>query len=260
MVRKKKKVQAKQKRKPFQWLVQSRRVITLGLLFIAVSTGAGFASQWLLDPENLPIRNVQVRGEFQQLTIAQLKQAVAGAVEGSFFTVNVDAIRNAAEELPWVKQAAVRRIWPDKVIIDVTEQVAAARWGETALLNRRGELFAPDAGTIPDYLPALTGPDALRRQVMERYVTVTGELSRIGRSIQHMAVNDRRSWRVQLDNGVELRLGREMIMDRLRRFLQAYPSVLAPRIDQLEYVDLRYANGFSVRWNPHDDGGEQQDS
>jgi cell division protein FtsQ len=260
MVRRKKKAQAKQKRKPFQWLIRWRRVIVFGALFIAVSVGAGFAGQWLLDPEHLPIRNVEVHGEFQHLTNDQLRQAVADVVEESFFTINVDAIRNMAEALPWVKQAAVRRVWPDTVIIDVTEQVAAARWGEAALLNRRGELFEPDIDTIPDYLPELVGPDALRRQVMERYVAVTTELTRIGHAIRRMEVNDRRSWRVQLDNGVELRLGREMIMERLQRFLRAYPSVLAPKIQQLEYVDLRYANGFSVRWTPHDGGGEQRDS
>lgn len=260
MVRRKKRAQAKQKRKLFQWLIQRRRVIALGLLFVVVSAGAGFAGQWLLDPEHLPIRNVEVHGEFQQLTNEQLRQAVVDVVEGGFFTINVDAIRRKAEALPWVKQAAVRRVWPDTVIIDVTEQVAAARWGDAALLNRHGELFEPDVDTIPDYLPELAGPDGLRRQVMERYVAVITELNRIGRAIRRMEVNERRSWHVQLDNGVELRLGRDMIMDRLQRFLRAYPSVLAPKIEQLEYVDLRYANGFSVRWAPDDDEGQQQDS
>lgn len=260
MARRRKKIQARQKRKPFQWLTEYRRVIVLGVVFVVVSVAAGFAGQWLFDPANLPIRNVEVRGEFQQLTRDELQAAVAGVVEGSFFTVEVEAIRRSAEALPWVKQAAVRRVWPDTVVIDVTEQVAAARWGDSALLNRRGELFEPDAGSIPDYLPELAGPDALRRQVMERYVSVTGELNRIGRSIRRMEVDERRSWRLQLDNGVELRLGRDMIMDRLQRFMQAWPSVLAPKVEQLEYVDLRYANGFSVRWMPHDEGGEQQDS
>jgi cell division protein FtsQ len=87
---------------------------------------------------------------------------------------------------------------------------------------------------------------------MEQYVGMARELARVGRSVARLSVNARRSWELELDNGVELRLGREQTMARLRRFVRTYPVVHAAKLDQLQYVDLRYSNGFSVRWQPRD--------
>jgi cell division protein FtsQ len=242
----------KQPRQPVRWLASHRRAVSLTLLFVALSVTSGFAGQWLLDPGNLPMRNVQITGEFHQVTPERLRQAVSAAVSAGFFTTDVEAVRTAAQNLPWVDQATVRRVWPDTVIIEVTEQRAAARWGDGALLNRRGELFSPDSESIPPGLPMLSGPEPLRRLVMEQYVGMTRELARVGRSVARLSVNARRSWELELDNGVELRLGREQTMARLQRFVRTYPAVLAAKLDQLQYVDLRYSNGFSVRWQPRD--------
>ena len=43
--------------------------------------------------------------------------------------------------MPWVDAVSVQRAWPRGLHVLVIEQVAAARWGETGLLNTRGELF-----------------------------------------------------------------------------------------------------------------------
>lgn len=242
----------KQPRQPGRWLASHRRAVSLTVLFVALSVTTGFAGQWLLNSDNLPMRNVQIAGEFHQVTPQRLRQAVSGVVSAGFFTTDVEAVRTAAQNLPWVAQATVRRVWPDTVIIEVTEQLAAARWGDQALLNRRGELFSPDPESIPPRLPVLSGPEPLRRQVMEQYVGMARELARVGRSVSRLSVNERRTWVLELDNGVELRLGREQTMARLQRFVRSYPLVLEPKLDQLQYVDLRYSNGFSVRWQPRD--------
>ena len=47
---------------------------------------------------------------------------------------------------------------------------------------------------------------------------------------------------------VELDLGRADTRRRLQRFVQAWPGVFVDRVDELQRVDLRYSNGFSVRW------------
>jgi cell division protein FtsQ len=242
----------KQPRQSGRWLVSHRRAISLTLLFVALSVTTGFVGQWLLDPGNLPMRNVQIAGEFHQITPEHVRRGVSEAVSAGFFTTDVEAVRTAAQNLPWVDQAMVRRVWPDTVIIEVTEQVAAARWGDEALLNRRGELFSPHAESIPAHLPLLSGPEPLRRQVMEQYVGMASELARVGRAVARLSVNERRTWVLELDNGVELRLGREQTMARLQRFVRSYPRVIAPKLDRLQYVDLRYSNGFSVRWQPRD--------
>ncbi|MFN2338390.1 MAG: cell division protein FtsQ/DivIB, partial [Gammaproteobacteria bacterium] len=51
-----------------------------------------------------------------------------------------------------------------------------------------------------------------------------------------------------LDTGVSMQLGRIDARQRVRRFLRAYPSLVASREERLQHVDLRYSNGFAVRW------------
>jgi len=61
-----------------------------------------------------------------------------------------------------------------------------------------------------------------------------------------------------LDNGMALMLGRqEKSHERLLRFVRSYNRVLAARAEQIEQVDLRYTNGFAVRWKPAGDESKE---
>jgi cell division protein FtsQ len=53
---------------------------------------------------------------------------------------------------------------------------------------------------------------------------------------------------------MELDFGRQAFEERLDRFAKAYPGLLATRADAVAAVDLRYSNGFAVRWRRPDGG------
>ncbi len=62
----------------------------------------------------------------------------------------------------------------------MTEHQAAARWGDTGLLNVRGELFTDNVQyTLPE-LPNLAGPPGSEREVARRYLTLRGRLAEAG--------------------------------------------------------------------------------
>ena len=232
------------------------------LLSLSLLVGSAiWCVTWLRNPTNMPLRSVHIEGEFRKLSKQDVQAAVAAAVSGGFFTVNVEAVRRAAESLPWVESATVRRVWPDALQLQVTEQRAAARWGDDGVLNMRGELFKPDAASIPAKLPQLSGPEPLRRRVMEHYIAMTATLAPIGRRVKALRLDQRRAWVVRLDSGVELKLGRDAALDRLNKFVRVYPTVFAAREADLETVDLRYSNGFAVRWDrlPEETAGQQQE-
>ena len=234
------------KQRMLPWLILSLQALLILVLGGAISWGV----TWLRNPHNMPLRSVQIEGEFRKLSTNELQTAVASVMRGGFFTVNVDAVRRAAEALPWVASATVRRVWPDSLQLTVVEQRAAARWGETGLVNMTGQLFVPDAASIPPNLPRLKGPDELRWRVMENYIAVTAALAPIGRRVAELQVDKRRAWLLRLDNDVELRLGKANTLARVNRFVRVYPSVFAVRETELKTVDLRYSNGFAVRWDP----------
>lgn len=216
------------------------------LLLLALACLAGV--RWLSDPLNFPITVVEVKGEFRYLLKEDLQAAMAPFVSGGFFTVNVSAVRAAAEQLPWVYQASVKRIWPAMLRVEIVEQQPFAHWGERGYLNAAGEPFEPERTASTVDLPWLSGPTGQEQKVLEHYRQVVTTLTPLGLQVARVDLDERRAWQVYLDNGIELRLGRAEPWQRLQRFVRAYPGIFAGRIAKLQGVDLRYSNGFSVLW------------
>jgi cell division protein FtsQ len=173
---------------------------------------------------------------------------VAAHVAGGFFTVDVNAVRTAAEQLPWVYKATVKRVWPATLLISIEEQQAIVRWGSRGYLNKHGEPFFPEASGTVLPLPALAGPEGHERKVLKNYQSVARTLAPLGVKVTSVELDDRRAWHLQVGDGVLLELGRADTRERLQRFIRAYPSVFAARIAELKRVDMRYSNGFSVYW------------
>lgn len=219
------------------------------LLFLAVLIGGGaWGTQQLLDPQQFPLRTVRIESQLQHVAQATIRDAVSPHVDAGFLGVDVDAVRDGLEALPWIEHATVRRAWPDKLVIRVTEQRPLARWGKEALLNIRGEVFEPQIDERFGSLPLLRGPLDTNRMVAEQYVAMQEMLKPLGLTITHMSLNQRRAMSLRLDNGLQLGLGRQDTDLRLLRFVQVYPQVLEPRLKAIDSIDLRYTNGFAVRW------------
>ena len=49
-------------------------------------------------------------------------------LEGNFFTVGLDRVREHFEQVPWVRRAEVRRIWPNRLFVALEEHQVLARW------------------------------------------------------------------------------------------------------------------------------------
>ena len=216
-----------------------------GLALVAL---VAVALSWLRDPATLPLQTVELEGRLEQVRGEAVREVVAPHARSGFFAVDVAAVRRAVEELPWVAEARVRRIWPDRLGIQVVEHRPLARWGEDGVVSREGTLFRPPGGTIPEALPTFRGPEALAADMVERFEELTQTLEGTGLSLQGLAADRRRAWRLELDNGIEVVLGRDARHDRLQRFLASWSETLQPMADRIEAVDLRYTNGFAVRW------------
>jgi cell division protein FtsQ len=226
----------------------------LGVLVLAVMTGVVGGVLWIRDPHNMPLRHVEITGEFAHLDHAALAAAIEPVARGGFFTVDVAAVQAAAVQLPWAASASVRRVWPDRLEVRVEEQQAVARWQQGSLLNPRGEVFTPASLDKVRPLPQLVGPEDLRERVIHTYTEALAALQGIDRSIARIRLDARRAWHLTLDDGVQLKLGRDDVMPRLKRFVRVYPSVFAGQAQTLNTVDMRYSNGFAVRWKKTQEG------
>jgi cell division protein FtsQ len=84
--------------------------------------------------------------------------------------------------------------------------------------------------------------------VARRYLEARALLAGAGLGLRALELDARGSWRMELSNGFELRLGREEFDRRLRRFARIAAPLLTPRAPEVAYVDLRYSRGFAVGW------------
>jgi len=217
-----------------------------GLAAVVVALGAGaWGAMLALDR---PIRQVIVQGPFERVSVLQVEAAVGDIREEGFIGVRLDALRARIVAIDWVEDAVVRRRWPAEIEVTVIEQLPAARWGDSGLLNTRGELFVDDARHMPPELPRLSGPQGSERTVARRYLEARELLAGAGLGLRALELDERGAWRMELSNGFELRLGREEFDRRLRRFARIAAPLLTARAAEVAYVDLRYSRGFAVGW------------
>ncbi len=202
----------------------------------------------LSHPDTMPIKQVRVEGEFTRLLPVDLQQIVTNKVRGGFFNLNVDAVRDSLLSEPWVSKVKVQRIWPDSLRVIVTEQIPVVRWNDKGLLNESGEYFEPEIDTIPQNLPLLIGPAGSEAMLLKRFEEMQQRVNQINFLIVQLTLDQRRAWSFQLANGIKVILGRKEVSARFQRFLDLIPTTVAGRISHTNTIDLRYTNGFSVKW------------
>jgi len=188
----------------------------------------------------LPVTRVVFAGEVDRLPQPDL-EALTRAIT-SAQAPTLAAVREAARKVPWVREATVRRLYPDAVEITFAAHEALARWNEDRLVSKRGELFAaPGAGE----LPAFQGPDEAAPRMAEAYPAIAAALAPIG-AVQALRLSRRGGWQARLEGGLTLELGRDDWPARARRFVAAWAR-LPDEARATRYADLRYANGFALR-------------
>jgi len=223
-----------------RWLLS----MSSGLVVFAIVIWGGVT---LYDPETLPLRSIEVKGEFIKVTDRQVREVVAENNVSGFFNTDVEAITNDLRALKWVQTASVRRVWPDELQIVVYERKAMANWNDDYLLTADATLFAPDSETRPEGLPTLEGPQGTEAKVIERYIEIQAILQPLGVRVAELKMNARRAWSMRLENGIEFDLGRMETVARLKRFIGVYSNTFLTQQNDIAEVDLRYTNGFTLR-------------
>lgn len=220
-----------------------------GLSMLAVAVVGGMAAGWmkLMDPQTLPVKQVQLEASFLHVSRDELYQALKPVARGGFFNVDVQRVTAAVEALPWVNSASVQRVWPDTLRVTVLEQKALARWSDRALVNEQGEIFAPPLESFPDGLVELDGPVTTVAQMAKQIRVFKETLDQGPLQMRRVVLSPRRAWQIELAGGEMVLLGREEMQQRLQRFVRFYPQMLSGQV-ALQQADMRYPNGFALKW------------
>jgi cell division protein FtsQ len=219
----------------------------VALVTLVVFMAAGWALYLAADPWRTPVAAVQLEGDLRYLTHQALADIVVGPASQGFFRVDLGEVRAALLALPWVREARVRRVWPDRLRVSVRERVPAARWAAGGLVDVEGGLFHPSEAALPAGLPELEGPEGTHALVLGRYRELADWLAPSGWGVARAGMDARRAWWVETDRGVRLVLGRDPAEAVVRRVAAVLPALTARIGEAPARVDLRYPNGFAVQ-------------
>jgi cell division protein FtsQ len=216
-------------------------------LFLGLgSLAAGGYLVWVLG--QTPITSVRIAGEFRHVPPETLQEALANHLEKGFFQVDVEEICWSLRGIPWVKAARIHRIWPDRLHVRVEEREAVARWLERGIIEPDGSLFFPEPADLPADLPWLAGPEGRHQEVLRQYRIFGRLLAPLGQAIRALLLTDQGMWRIELANGLTIISGSQHLHARLAHFARVFEVALGAEVDAVLQVDLRYSNGFAVRW------------
>jgi cell division protein FtsQ len=242
---------------PAPFDVKLMNVAATALFALGFALFAAAGAWWAVRHPVFAIAGITVQGEVTHNSAPTLRANVAPQLAGNFFTIDLAAARRAFESVPWVRQAIVKREFPNRLRVLLQEHHAVALWGsesEPRLINDRGEVFEANVGDVEqDDLPRLAGPDDQAEQVLAMYRAVKPLFESLDLAVQQLALTPRGNWQVELDNGAAVELGRGMpaeVTARTQRFLQTVTRV-ASRYgrtpEALVSADLRYGEGYALK-------------
>jgi len=218
-------------------------IFSLLLLLLVVAMMSG-----LIQSDRWRISHLEVAAAYKRITPEQLRLMVAKTPERSFFRLDAEQVKRNIESMPWVRYAHVVKQWPDTLKITIKEHQAVAIWNGTDLLNQSGEIFKVDAVDHLNALPKIFGQNDESKITLEDFNRFNQLLLPVGFEISTAHVNERGDWRLILRNGLEVMLGTEKHEARILRLAETWAQLLTTSKKLPERVDLRYSNGYVVRW------------
>jgi cell division protein FtsQ len=185
-----------------------------------------------------PIRTVDVSG-VKELTKDEVLTASGMGPSGSLLFLNVDQVRKNVKSLPLVAEATVRKLYPDRVNIQVVEREPFALWQKDGVVH----VISVD-GTIIDELrdkrylklPHVVGENAYK--YVRDYVALLDQLPEFSSEIRAGVLVSERRWNLKLNNGVEVKLPEKQPVEALRQLFKLNKEARVLSKDIIS-VDLR---------------------
>jgi cell division protein FtsQ len=165
----------------------------------------------------------------------------------SLLFLDADAARERLMANPWIGDAAVLKLYPDRLIITVTERLAFALWqkdGRVSVIAADGTVLEPFIEDRYAGLPLVVGRGA--EQKAKDFLAIIARYPDIASQLHASVLVAERRWNLRLKNGVDVRLPEGNVEPALERLvaLDREKKLLSRDIVA---VDLRLPDRVSVR-------------
>jgi cell division protein FtsQ len=235
--------------------IRAMNAIAALVLALAVLGVVAAGAKWVAGRPLFAFGAIELTGDLQRNNVTTVRANALPHLAGNYFTMDLAKARAAFEQVPWVRHAVVRRVWPNRLVVSLEEHQPVALWSgdETSdkMVNSHGEVFEANVGDVEDEgLPEFAGPDGTSAQVLTMYQRLVPVFRDLDADVTGITLSGRGSWRVELDSGAAIELGRgteEEVGERTARFVRTLPQVLHKFRAPLENADLRHAEGYAVK-------------
>ena len=166
----------------------------------------------------------------------------------SFFNINLDYLKNSIEKVAWVKNAYIRRSYPNEVIIFIEEYTPVAVWNNDSYISENGYIFS--ANKIEKKLPKISSYSNRNIIIFEYFSLILDGIrkNKLNDKVLLIKENEIRSLTVLLESNIAIKFGSKNIEERIGVFFKAYKTLNTSDLKKIRYIDMRYSNGFSIGW------------
>lgn len=222
--------------------------VTMGAAIVLLAAMVPWGTSQVLNAMDRQVMAIDVTGTLVGENRTSLERSAGKWIGRSFFATDLSEIKDSLEQRPWVESAAVKRVWPDRLQVEIREKKPLAYWNSDQLVSRNGELFSPGNPEVAGKLPRLAGPDERVKEVISMARVMADTLTGHNLGFAGLSLEQRGAWTLTMANGIEVVLGRDQVEERFERFITVYQERLASRSDEVSRVDARYSNGVAVQW------------
>lgn len=199
------------------------------------------------NPEFFPINVLKIKAPYHYFPREKIQELISPYMNQSFLTLSEEKLQENFKKNAWVEKVDVKKIWPDQVIVQIIERFPVAIW-DNMVISDKGDLFKPDKIDFFSEMPHFQGPEHQQKEVLHIFKKLSKLLIAHDLVIKELRLRDNQSWELTLSNGVIIRLGKQDVEARLRRFCHVYPKWFATSFERVSSIDLRYPHGIAVSW------------
>lgn len=236
--------------------MQKKRVWRCVFVAAALLAAAGGAYRFLTSEANT-VRELYIVGDVKGPSVNEMQQVVQRTVQGTLFTVNLKAVKEAVQELSWVQSASVERVWPDGLKVTVIKHNPVAIWEDGRLVSSEGILFTGNDESIEKLadMPMFSGDAAYSVQAVQYLPAFMKAAKALGGRLKGVHASYRGSWSVTVELKttpvVTIELGRALTenspVERLERVVKHYPDLCRIMQGCPLRIDARYRDAFAAQ-------------
>jgi hypothetical protein len=269
-LRRQKAVAVRRRRLSYSW----RSIVFFTVVVAPMGLTGFFLTTFLLSSPQFELQSaddLQVTGN-QYVSREEIANALgmplhAGRGSGlKIFRVSLEGARKRAEAITWVRSAVLMRIFPNRLLVHITERTPVAfanLGGRVSLVDTEGILLDKPENASFD-LPVITGLDSIPspEERQTRIALFQDFMNQLGEEILHSGWmvseadladgEDLKALLVEDRETLQVHFGRENFREHFHTFLALLPELRKSKAP-LDSLDLRYRNQVVV--NPQ--GGVQ---